>query len=965
MSYSRNQLPRAGELAAGEPREVTESLVIDAVREVDPVSGKERAVAVQPPVVASSNAPIGARPNANVVTRARPAAANVAHAAHASSSGPSVTSSLDLPSAELMSVDVSSIDEPLDEALARGTHSLLVEPNNLPNGRSLSEGGNETRVASPAGKVRTPQPKSGTNPPKLAAGSSAGAGAHSGAVPSPLGASGSAQGASAGGASAAPGSDAASARARSAGGTQPPPIRKEKYDPEGDGNIGLTLGSYRVLEQLGKGGMGYVYRAEHIKLGREVALKLLRADYSKRRDAVGRFFQEARTVNRVRHRNIVDVTDFVELDDGTTFIIMEFLRGTSLGRWSRRGIELPRALAILVQICDGLAAAHAVGVVHRDLKPDNIFVEPMPDGTEIAKLLDFGVAKLLNRDDDDFGVQTAAGSVIGTPAYMSPEQAGGSAIDGRSDIYSLGAIMYELFTGQTMFKGKSFGEYVRKHLTEMPPAPHLTPGGATIDPRVESIIMCCLEKDPARRFANVGDMRDALLSVLAGFETQPPMPYAALSRPGHSTADRSARFEKSASSGAGHAAAASSASGGMPALPLAVAPYSQARSGPVARTAAPSAPQPLAAYAPSAGIAKPESSMSVAPGAVALPGVMPFAGAAGAPPSPAVAVPAAAPAGTGLSAASIRSASLPTVVPASMMPQVAHDSDTMHLSHSALVSANASQGYSVEAVLAAHTGAGAVALGTVPVPSTRPHFWLKVTLGAALLGAALGGIIYVMAGTGGTKHAEMKVSAAPGSATLAAATSPTGGPEAIEVRFESQPAARVVASDGTERCTTPCSARVDVGNGAKREFVLRADGYSDAMILVDVGPTGRREYAVNLQPLPSGSAARNDGAASGNASGSSTLPSTDPANAGPLGSPPAAAANPLDGTKRSDGSGRSRRRDKVDRTKPPEKVERVTVEVKPEAPVVPPAVKPDPPKEPKETKVPVKTINPSDTINPF
>ena len=133
----------------------------------------------------------------------------------------------------------------------------------------------------------------------------------------------------------------------------------------------------------------------------------------------------------MRHRNIVDVTDFVELDDGTTFIIMEFLRGQSLGKWARTGIDLPRALAVLVQICDGLGAAHAVGVVHRDLKPDNIIVVPTSDGAELVKLLDFGVAKLLNRDDEDIGFQTAAGSVIGTPAYMSPEQAGGMAIDAR------------------------------------------------------------------------------------------------------------------------------------------------------------------------------------------------------------------------------------------------------------------------------------------------------------------------------------------------------------------------------------------------------------------------------------------------------------------------------------------------------------------------------------------------------
>ncbi|MEJ7599990.1 MAG: serine/threonine-protein kinase, partial [Kofleriaceae bacterium] len=302
--------------------------------------------------------------------------------------------------------------------------------------------------------------------------------------------------------------------------SKPPPIPKGGFEePE---RVGSVLGSYRVLELLGKGGMGYVYRAEHAKLGREVALKLLRSDYARRRDAVARFFQEARTVNRVRHRNIVDVTDFVELDDGTTFIIMEFLRGQSLGKWARTGIDLPRALAVLVQICDGLAAAHQVGVIHRDLKPDNVIVVPTSDGAELVKLLDFGVAKLVNRDDEDVGFQTAAGSVIGTPAYMSPEQAGGMVVDARSDIYSLGAIMYELFCGQPMFRGRSFGEYVRKHLTEMPPPPHTTQGGKGIDTRLEILIMRCLDKEPNQRFGHILELRDSLLGMLGGMETVPP-----------------------------------------------------------------------------------------------------------------------------------------------------------------------------------------------------------------------------------------------------------------------------------------------------------------------------------------------------------------------------------------------------------------------------------------------------------
>ncbi len=302
----------------------------------------------------------------------------------------------------------------------------------------------------------------------------------------------------------------------------PPPIPFGGTASDEPYGVGSLLGSYKVLEMLGRGGMGYVYRAEHVKLGREVALKLLRSDYAQRRDAVARFFQEARTVNRVRHRNIVDVTDFVELDDGTTFIIMELLAGQSLGKWARTGIDLPRALAVLVQICDGLGAAHEVGVIHRDLKPDNVFVVPTADGADLVKLLDFGVAKLVNRDDEDVGFQTAAGSVIGTPAYMSPEQAGGMAVDPRSDIYSLGAIMYELFCGEPMFRGRSFGEYVRKHLTEMPVPPRQTAAGASLDPRLEALIMRCLEKDPIQRFPNILELRDALLALLGGMETHLP-----------------------------------------------------------------------------------------------------------------------------------------------------------------------------------------------------------------------------------------------------------------------------------------------------------------------------------------------------------------------------------------------------------------------------------------------------------
>ena len=302
---------------------------------------------------------------------------------------------------------------------------------------------------------------------------------------------------------------------------QPPRATTEK--PES--RVGQVLGSYRLAEVIGRGGMGCVYRAEHTKLGRDVALKLLREDYAQRRDAVARFFQEARAVNLIRHRNIVDVIDYVELESGAVFIIMELLAGHSLGRLMRTpgGITLGRALGMCAQICDGLSAAHAVGIVHRDLKPDNIIVGRTEDGADLVKILDFGVAKLIDKHVSDPDL-TAVGSVIGTPAYMSPEQAGGLAVDPRSDVYSLGAIMYEMFTRKPLFRANSFGEYVRLHLNVAPRPPREVAVGIDLDPRIEAMILRCLSKSPNARFHSAEELRGDILAVLGTLETNPGPP---------------------------------------------------------------------------------------------------------------------------------------------------------------------------------------------------------------------------------------------------------------------------------------------------------------------------------------------------------------------------------------------------------------------------------------------------------
>ena len=286
-----------------------------------------------------------------------------------------------------------------------------------------------------------------------------------------------------------------------------------------DEMLGEMFGSYRIISLLGEGGMGRVYMAEHVKLGRKVALKLLRPEYAVKKDAVRRFFQEARAVNKIGHDNIVDITDLQELENGT-FIIMELLQGEDLSDLVRNAdapMPLHRAMQIATQVCDALIAAHKTGVVHRDLKPDNIFIVNTSTKRDFVKLLDFGVAKLFNEEND--GWQTAVGSVIGTPAYMSPEQATGIPVDHRSDIYSLGAIMYELFTGHPVFRAKSFGEFVVKHMNDEPVPPRDLANAPKIPAALEMVILRCLEKPPEKRYQSVEDLRDDLSRATATVET--------------------------------------------------------------------------------------------------------------------------------------------------------------------------------------------------------------------------------------------------------------------------------------------------------------------------------------------------------------------------------------------------------------------------------------------------------------
>ncbi len=286
--------------------------------------------------------------------------------------------------------------------------------------------------------------------------------------------------------------------------------------------IGEVIGNYRIEAVLGQGGMGVVYRAEHVTLGRAVAVKMLQPGISSDPGMVQRFFNEARASSTIDHPGIVEIFDFGTHTDGRAFIAMALLQGESLeGRLRRAGPLSPMlGASLLAQAASALAAAHARGIVHRDLKPDNLFLVPnemMPDGLQI-KVLDFGIAKLAN-DQSSFKTQT--GALMGTPAYMSPEQCmGASDLDHRTDIYSLGCILFHVLTGRPPFKSDAgTGMLIAAHLRDE--APDVRSLDPAIPESLAVIVRRCLEKDKAARFQTALELRQALVEAGAHSPTQP------------------------------------------------------------------------------------------------------------------------------------------------------------------------------------------------------------------------------------------------------------------------------------------------------------------------------------------------------------------------------------------------------------------------------------------------------------
>jgi tRNA A-37 threonylcarbamoyl transferase component Bud32 len=307
-------------------------------------------------------------------------------------------------------------------------------------------------------------------------------------------------------------------------------------DHDGAARIGTTIGDrYRIVRKIGQGGSGVVFEAEHVYIHKRVALKLLRSELPSRAEAIQRLHREARATSAIGHPNIVEIEDFGTTEDGLVFLAMEWLEGDPLDRVIARGpMPVERALAIAQQVCAGLAAAHDAGVVHRDLKPENIFIARTPAG-EQAKILDFGVAKLTTED----ARLTATGMVVGTPYCMAPEQAAGRDVDGRSDLYALGVILYEMVTGTLPFTADTALAVIRAHLEQPPEPPRKRAPALGIPAEIEALILRCMAKKPASRYASAGALADALRALPGAREQDRAALAFAPTAPANATPDAS------------------------------------------------------------------------------------------------------------------------------------------------------------------------------------------------------------------------------------------------------------------------------------------------------------------------------------------------------------------------------------------------------------------------------------------
>ena len=285
--------------------------------------------------------------------------------------------------------------------------------------------------------------------------------------------------------------------------------------------MGRTIaGSYVILDMVGVGGMGRVYRAEQRMLGRTVAIKVIHPHLLSDEQSVARFYTEARAASRLNHPNSVSIIDFGRTDDGILYLVMEFLQGKDLARLMREDGPLPvaRICALVSAVLDALGEAHALGVVHRDLKPENVIIERLRAGGDLVKVVDFGLAKLLSGAQTQPSI-TLPGLVCGTPDYMSPEQGRGEDVDERGDVYSAGVLLFELLTERLPFMADTPTNVVLRHIQDPVPDPREVAPQRNLPESIVEVVMRALAKSPAARYQKAEEMADALRRV--GLQLRP------------------------------------------------------------------------------------------------------------------------------------------------------------------------------------------------------------------------------------------------------------------------------------------------------------------------------------------------------------------------------------------------------------------------------------------------------------
>jgi serine/threonine protein kinase len=325
--------------------------------------------------------------------------------------------------------------------------------------------------------------------------------------------------------------------------------------PTDDPLIGKVLSErYRIVRKIGEGGMGAVYQAEHALIEKKIALKILFQDLTRRPDLIARFLQEAKSASRIGHENVIDISDFGQSPEGLVFIAMEYLDGQDLGRTLKKtgAMDWVRARPILMQIAKGLRAAHGNGIIHRDMKPENVYLIQKEGRPDFVKVLDFGIAKIVTDDAGSGPALTQTGMIFGTPEYMSPEQAQGHPPDHRVDVYAVGCIMYQMLTGSVPFTADNFMGILTKHLLEAPVPPRKRRPDLDIIPDVEAICMKALEKDRDKRFPDMDAFYRAL-GAAGGMPFEPSqvfvpprVPKASLKYPTLAAANLEARESRTA-----------------------------------------------------------------------------------------------------------------------------------------------------------------------------------------------------------------------------------------------------------------------------------------------------------------------------------------------------------------------------------------------------------------------------------